>query len=43
MALLSVVLPAYNEEDMLLKTADTLKKILQQNKIEYQLVFVDDG
>ena len=43
MALLSVVLPAYNEEDMLLKTADTLKKILQQNRIEYQLVFVDDG
>lgn len=43
MSLLSVVLPAYNEEAMLLKTAETLKKILQNAKIEYELVFVDDG
>lgn len=41
--IMSVVLPAYNEEAMLLKTAETLKKILQKEKIEYELVFVDDG
>lgn len=43
MARLSVVLPAYNEEAMLLKAAETLKNILEKEKIEYQLVFVDDG
>lgn len=43
MSTLSVVLPAYNEEEMLLKTATTLKEILVREGIEYQLVFVDDG
>lgn len=43
MAKLSVVLPAYNEEAMLLKAAETLKEILEKEKIEYQLIFVDDG
>lgn len=43
MAKLSVVLPAYNEEAMLLKAAETLKEILGKEKIEYQLIFVDDG
>lgn len=43
MALLSIVLPAYNEEQMLKKTAETLKKTLEQADIEYQLVFIDDG
>ena len=43
MAMLSVVLPAYNEEEMLLKTASTLKEILNSAGIHYQLVFVDDG
>lgn len=43
MSLMSVVLPAYNEEDMLLKTAETLRSILQDKKIDYELVFVDDG
>lgn len=43
MSVLSVVLPAYNEEEMLLKTASTLKEILSSEEIPYQLVFVDDG
>ena len=43
MALLSVVLPAYNEEAMLEKTAQTLSNVLGREKIEYELVFVDDG
>ena len=41
--MLSVVLPAFNEEEMLLKTAATLKEVLSGEKIPYQLVFVDDG
>ncbi len=43
MTVLSVVLPAYNEEAMLLKTAKTLKEILSREEISYELVFVDDG
>ena len=43
MSVLSVVLPAYNEEAMLLKTADTLRHVLREHQIEYQLIFVDDG
>ena len=43
MGILSIVLPAYNEEAMLKKTADTLKKVMTDSGISYQLVFVDDG
>lgn len=43
MSVLSIVLPAYNEEAMLLKTAKTLKNILNKENIKYQLIFVDDG
>lgn len=43
MSVMSIILPAYNEEVMLPKTAETLKKILQNAKIEYELIFVDDG
>ena len=40
---LSVVLPAYNEEAMLGKAAKVLRTLLEQEKIEYELMFVDDG
>lgn len=43
MSVLSIVLPAYNEDAMLLKTAKTLKDILNKENIKYQLIFVDDG
>lgn len=43
MALLSVVLPSYNEEAMVPKTAKTLQSILKDAEIMYELVFVDDG
>lgn len=43
MPVLSIVLPAYNEEAMLKKTADILKQILSGAQINYELVFVDDG
>lgn len=39
----SVVLPAYNEEKMIQKAADTIGQILSAEHIEYELVFVDDG
>ena len=43
MSRLSVVIPSYNEEAMLPKTAAVLGELLHREKIEYELIFVDDG
>lgn len=41
--MLSVVLPAYNEEKMIQKAADTIDRILNAEEIPYEIVFVNDG
>lgn len=41
--MLSVILPAYNEEKMLGKAANVISKVLEDAKIPYELVFVNDG
>lgn len=43
MALLSIVLPAYNEEENIANTVNALSGLLEKNKIDYELVFVSDG
>lgn len=43
MALLSIVLPAYNEEQNIANTAKVLSGLLEKNEIDYELVFVSDG
>lgn len=43
MALLSIVLPAYNEEQNIANTAQVLAGLLEENSIEYELVFISDG
>lgn len=43
MKLLSVILPAYNEEKMIEKARDTIGRILSEQDIPYEIVFVDDG
>ncbi len=43
MALLSIVLPAYNEEQNIANTAAVLSQILSENGIDYELVFISDG
>lgn len=43
MDLLSVIIPAYNEEKMVKKAADVIGKLLSDNNIEYELIFVNDG
>lgn len=43
MSVLSVVLPAYNEELMIAKTCRVLREVLKEAGISYELVFVDDG
>ncbi len=40
---LSIVLPAWNEAAMLPKAARVLPEILDREKIDYELIFVDDG
>ncbi len=43
MSVLSVVLPAYNEELMIAKTCRALRGVLSEAGIDYELVLVDDG
>lgn len=43
MALLSIVLPAYNEEQNIANTAEVLKNCLVSAGIDYELVFISDG
>lgn len=41
--MLSVVIPAYNEGELVLTAARTIGRILGEARISYELVFVDDG
>ncbi len=43
MALLSVVIPAYNEEMNIDNTVKTLSGLFDREKIDYELVFISDG
>lgn len=43
MALLSVIIPAFNEEENILRTAVRLKDVLTTAGIPYELLFVSDG
>lgn len=43
MALLSIVLPAYNEEQNIANTEKVLSALLEKNGIDYELVFISDG
>jgi len=40
---LSVVIPCYNEQDVLPKLHDDLLKVLEELKIEFDVILVDDG
>ena len=41
--MLSVIMPAYNEEKMISVAAETVGKILSHENIPYELIFVNDG
>lgn len=41
--MLSVILPSFNEEENVSNTCSVIGGLLEENKIEYELIFVDDG
>ena len=41
--MLSVIVPAYNEQENIENTASVISGILRKNGTEYELIFVDDG
>lgn len=43
MSLISLVIPAFNEEENIDNTIDTLTDILKDQSFDYELVFVNDG
>lgn len=41
--MLSIIIPAYNEEKCILRAYDTIQSLLTENGIESEFIFVDDG
>ena len=41
--MISIVIPSYNEEGNIERTADVVSKLMEDNNIDYELVFVNDG
>lgn len=41
--LLSIVIPAYNEQDMIPITYETVNRVMEENSIPCEIIFVDDG
>ncbi|MEE0107499.1 MAG: glycosyltransferase family 2 protein [Merdibacter sp.] len=41
--MLSVIIPAYNEEPMITIAVEKISSILLENKINYELILIDDG
>ena len=43
MALLSIIIPSYNEEANIKRTSTRLREILTEANIPYELLFISDG
>lgn len=41
--MLSIIIPSYNEEKNIENTANVVSGIMDENKIDYELIFVNDG
>ena len=41
--MLSIIVPSYNEEEMIPITEQTISALMEQENIPYELMFVDDG
>ena len=40
---ISVVIPLYNEEESLVELHDWVRRVMLENKLSYEIIFVDDG
>ena len=40
---LSIIIPAYNEEERIVKTLEEITSFMRKTKIDYELIVVDDG
>ena len=43
MGMVSIVIPSYNEEENIERTASVLREIMEREGLDYELIFVDDG
>lgn len=43
MALLSIIIPSYNEKQNIARTAEVLTGVLEEHSIPFELVFISDG
>lgn len=41
--MISIIIPSYNEEIMIEKAAEAISKIMRENMLEYQILFINDG
>ncbi len=41
--LISIILPAYNEADCILKTIDDVEAALKKASLNYEIIVIDDG
>lgn len=41
--MLSLIIPSYNEEDNIQRTANTIRNVLEKEDIAFELYFIDDG
>lgn len=41
--MLSIIIPAYNEEENIVNTASVIGGIMKENSIEFEIIFIDDG
>ena len=41
--MISIIIPSFNEQDNIVRTYKTIEGILRSTKIEFEVIFVDDG
>ena len=41
--MLSVIIPAYNEQDNVPRAASAISKLLSAHCIDYEIIFINDG